>query len=169
MCHGLGISGLGISDHLKYKFITTKFQQIMNDVFKEATGLPQFIVILFFVQLIFFGALYYKVGDLVLLIVFLVVFLIGVLMVFSKLKIDISKERIRYSYFPLTIKVKEISWVEVDEFEIIKVSALSDFLGWGIKYSKKYGWGYITNAKYGIRIKKKMEIRLFFQLTIKKV
>ena len=45
-------------------------------------------------------------------------------------------------------------WKDVKKIELVKLSALSDFLGWGIRYSKKYGWGYITNSEDGLFIDK---------------
>lgn len=47
-----------------------------------------------------------------------------------------------------------MSWEDVKKIELVKLSALSDFLGWGIRYSKKYGWGYITDSEYGLFIEK---------------
>ena len=46
--------------------------------------------------------------------------------------------------------MKMLEWSSAQTIEIIKIDALSDFLGWGLRYSKKYGWGYILGNDYAI-------------------
>lgn len=125
----------------------------MSNQFKEKTGLPRFILVLFFFQFVFFilytltnsddkSLLYFSIGIL----------LLGIFLAFFSLVVVIDKNKITYKLFPFINK--SIDWNEVKEVEIVKISALSDFLGWGIRFSKKYGWGYITNTEYGLFIHK---------------
>lgn len=72
--------------------------------------------------------------------------------IFVRLIIENNKDRSRYRLFPLINK--SICWSEVKDIEVVKISAISDFLGWGIRFSKKFGWSYITNSEYGLFIRK---------------
>ena len=125
----------------------------MSNQFKEKTGLPKFILVLFIVQFVFFifytlsnsndkSLMYFSIG----------IFLLGIFLAFVKLTVVVDKEIIKYKLFPFINK--SIDWNEVKDIEIVKISALSNFLGWGIRFSKKYGWSYITNSEYGLFIKK---------------
>ncbi|MHC5354954.1 hypothetical protein ACYSNX_12470 [Myroides sp. LJL115] len=121
--------------------------------FNENTGMPKFILAIFIVQFIVFllfslnnkedkSLIYFATGIL----------LIGIFLAFTKLVLKINKNSIVYKFTPFTSN--KISWEDVKTIELVKLSALSDFLGWGIRYSRKYGWGYITNSEYGLFIEK---------------
>jgi c-di-AMP phosphodiesterase-like protein len=131
--------------------------------FKETTGFPMFIIVLFFVQFAFFiiytinnkedkSLIYFSIGILFL----------GILMLLTRLKIRITKNEIEYKMTPFIYK--KILMKDINEIKIIKISALSDFSGWGIRYSKKYGWGYITNSDYGLFIEKNNGKKLTFSI-----
>lgn len=121
--------------------------------FNEKTGMPKFILVIFIVQFIVFllysfnnkedkSLIYFSIGIL----------LIGIFLAFTKLVLKINKNSIIYKFTPFTSN--KMSWEDVKKIELVKLSALSDFLGWGIRYSKKYGWGYITDSEYGLFIEK---------------
>lgn len=127
----------------------------MNPTFNEKTKLPNFIHVIFAIQsLIFLFLVIENRSNLILKYVFFCIILLGFILLIAKLTITISKQSIKYNFYPFTFK-KKIDWSEIDRVKIIKVSAISDFSGWGIRFSKKYGWGYITSAEYAIQIFKK--------------
>src|SRR5690606_28434877 len=78
---------------------------------------------------------------------------LGLLLCFGTLKVQISPERIKYSMFPFVDR--ELPWSEIENYEVDSISPLGDFGGWGIRYSRKYGWSYIRDTNYVIAIKKK--------------
>lgn len=81
----------------------------------------------------------------------------------------------RYKLFPFHINYKKIDWKDLDVIHFSNISALSDLLGWGLRYSKKFGWAYIFNSddvillqlkngkKIAITIKNKSEIIEFLR------
>ncbi len=120
--------------------------------YKEQTRIPKFILVFFIIQFVFF--LFYIEKDNYKLYYIIGVSLIGILLYISKLTLKLSKRGIQYHFFPFF--VNDIKWSEVCECDIIKIDPISDFLGWGVKYSKKYGKGYIMgNSNYAILIKTK--------------
>jgi hypothetical protein len=131
--------------------------------FKEITRFPNFILALFLVQFIFFiiytlnnkedkSLIYFSVGILFL----------GILMFLTRLKIRLTKKEIEYKMTPFIYK--KISVKDIKKIQLIRISALSDFTGWGIRYSKKYGWGYITNSDYALFIEKNNGKKLTFSI-----
>ena len=97
------------------------------------------------IQLIVLLGLYLYKVDNKFLYAGIVVFMVSLI----KIKIILSENFIEYSIFPFfkkTIQYKQIKLLKISE-----LNAMSDFLGWGIRYSKKLGWGYIfftENAMY---------------------
>ncbi|HLV23946.1 MAG TPA: hypothetical protein VKY36_04110 [Moheibacter sp.] len=55
---------------------------------------------------------------------------------------------------------KQLTWDEIGNCEIVKISPLGDFMGWGFRFSSKYGWPYIFDTKYAIVIQKKNSKKL---------
>lgn len=117
----------------------------MTSSFKEITRMPKFILILFGIQLAVFLLLFIK-NDSYDLEIFYILIPVTFLLIFAKMEIFFDKEHIRYKLFPLHISYKEIEWTSIEEIQIVKIDALSDFLGWGLRYSKRFGWGYIFNS-----------------------
>ncbi len=126
----------------------------MKKKFTEATGLPKFILAIFIIQFVVFliyslnkpedkSLIYFSVGILI----------IGIFLTLTRLKIEIDEKMVSYKFSPFSSR--KINWSDIDTFEIISLSAIGDFLGWGIRYSKKYGWGYITESNSAIFITKK--------------
>ena len=81
--------------------------------------------------------------------------LIGLVLLVSGLKLEIGSSSIKYSFFPFLIAKREIRWSEIESIQIKEANALSNFLGWGIRYSSKYGWAYITDSESALFITKK--------------
>lgn len=78
---------------------------------------------------------------------------VGILFFFGYLKVNLNNEGILYAMPPFINK--KLNWSEIEKYEIISISPLNDFLGWGIKRSSKYGWSYILETNYAITITKK--------------
>jgi len=126
----------------------------MKHTYKEQKGIPKFILIVFIVQFLVFLGFYFKNKEDKSLIYFIIgIIIIGIILAFSKLTLEISKDKIQYRFSPFPTRT--INWSEIDTYSIIKLSALSDFLGWGVRYSKKYGKGYIINTDYALFFKTK--------------
>lgn len=50
-----------------------------------------------------------------------------------KLKVQINSEEIRYQMLPFHRKARRIPWKEVTACQILKINALKEFGGWGIR------------------------------------
>jgi hypothetical protein len=134
---------------------------------KETFKFPKILAILFVVQFAFF-IIYFlnNEEDRTLLLFSIVIFVIGVILAFAKFHLYIGNNGISYSLFPFTSKV--IQWKDVKNCEINKISALDDFSGWGIRYSKKYGWGYIFDSSYALSVFNTNGRRITFSIKDKK-
>jgi hypothetical protein len=144
----------------------------MKTEIKEISKIPSFIMILFGIQLIVFLFLYIKTksSDLQ---IFYILLPVTLILALSKMTIVLNAKSFKYKLFPLHLNFKEIEWKEMKQIQISKIDALSDFLGWGLRYSKKYGWGYIFSSndailltfkndkKIAITIKDKTEVIQF--------
>ena len=118
----------------------------MKNIFLKKVKFPKIIIFIFWIQFIFFGAYFYNKMEASLLIFFIGLILLGVFLSSSYTKLKITESHIEYGLIPL--KKNIIKWNNVQKYEILKISALSDFLGWGIRYSKKFGWCYIMRGDY---------------------
>ena len=136
---------------------------MLSKEYKETTGLPNFILILFVIQFLFFviytinnredkSLIYYSIGTLIL----------GALLFFIKLTIKINNQYFEYKMIPFVNR--KILFKDIKAIKVIKISAISDYLGWGIRYSKKYGWGYITKSDFAIFIEKNNGKKLTFSI-----
>lgn len=117
----------------------------MKSEIKETSRLPGFILILFAIQLIVFLFLFIKnkKSDLE---IFYVLVPISLILIFLKMSIVVGSTSFKYKLFPFHFNYKKIDWNDINEVHISKISALSDFLGWGLRYSRKFGWAYIFNS-----------------------
>jgi hypothetical protein len=87
-------------------------------------------------------------------IIFVVVILISTLCIilpyFLTLKVEIKTSNIEIAIKPL-YKYR-INKNDIISLSLIKVDYLKDFFGIGYKYSKKYGYGFITGNGYCLQI-----------------
>lgn len=90
---------------------------------------------------------------------------IGMLLYFGFLNVKFTGDGIQYSMPPFV--KKKIKWEEIDKYEIISISPLNDFLGWGIRSSTKYGRSYILDTNYAIFITKKNGTKLTLSINDK--
>ncbi len=115
----------------------------MNDnKVSEVTKTPRFILVLFFIQLFVFIFFLNKENKMDLEI-FYILIPVTLLLTLSFLKVVFKKDNLEYQLFPIHIKPQKAYWNEMENIKIVKIDAISDFLGWGLRYSRKYGWGYI--------------------------
>jgi len=132
---------------------TKQIPTSMN-VYTEKSSLPRFILLIFVLQFTLFG-LYYLQNpeDKVLLYFSIFIFSIGLFLLYVELKIQLTKETIRYRMRPF--RNHRIKWEELRSAKIMQTSAIAVFAGWGIRYSKTYGKGYITDAEYALYLQLK--------------
>ncbi len=78
---------------------------------------------------------------------------LGILLYFGYLNVKLDEEGIQYSMPPFVNK--KINWNDIENYEIVNISPLNDFFGWGIRRSSKYGKSYILETNYAIAITKK--------------
>ncbi|MEM7299192.1 MAG: hypothetical protein AAF391_13120 [Bacteroidota bacterium] len=123
--------------------------------FQEASRMPAFILVLFVLNFIIFGAIYWYKANPVILWVGVSVLLIGIFLISIKLSLNVHANGISYQLFPFHMKEREIGWEQLDEAKLVRISALRDFGGWGLRYSGSHGWGYIMNGVWGLKISTK--------------
>ena len=117
----------------------------MENEYSESIGTPFIVALLLFVLLgillAFVGFDNYIYPIIILLLVSLI-----------RLRVSINTNELRYSVFPFVRKKVPLS--EIQSFEIKKLNALGDFLGWGIRYSTQLGWAYIFFTKEALYLTK---------------
>ena len=124
--------------------------KIEKDYYTEKIKLPAFILVIYWVVFLFFIGYSWKKDDYSLTTT-IIVAVVGLLLHFQVFKLKITNSYIEYSMFPFVRK--KIDRSTIKSYEIINISALGDFGGWGIRYSGKYGWGYIMNGGYAVFLK----------------
>ncbi|AIM36900.1 hypothetical protein KO02_09505 [Sphingobacterium sp. ML3W] len=120
----------------------------------EKTRMPRTMLVILVFQFLLLMLLYIRDREnqsfmIIALIIGLLVFFLW----FSSLSLKIDSEAIAYRFTPFISN--RIPWHNIKYTEVIKLEALQDFAGWGIRHSKKYGWAYITDAEYGLFIERK--------------
>jgi hypothetical protein len=130
--------------------------------YSQTTKFPRILLFCFFLTIIpilFFCLKENKIDWVLFLILFCIVLILNL---FS-CKIEISNYELKYNLFPLIFN-KTIKWDDVVKVELIRLNALYDFLGWGLRYSIKYGWGYIFEGDYGLFISTKNGRKVVFSI-----
>ena len=135
----------------------------MKNEIKEISKLPSFIFVLFGIQLIIFLYLIIKTKS-EYLEIFYILLPVTIILLVLKLTVVIDSRIFKYRLFPFHFGYKEIEWKEIEMVEISKIDALSDFMGWGLRYSTKYGWGYIFNSNDAILLTLKNGKKLVFTI-----
>ena len=74
------------------------------------------------------------------------------LLLFTRLKTEISANGISVKFFPIYVFDKVIKWEEIDRIYIRHYKPLSEFGGWGVRISYKHGMAYNVKGKSGIQI-----------------
>lgn len=114
--------------------------------------MPMFINLLFVINTIIFAVLYCRNTSTTALWSFVLILIVGLLLASIKLTITANKEYISWQIFPFHLNERQWTWNNLEELELIKISALADFGGWGLRYSSTYGWGYILSGEWGLRL-----------------
>ncbi|CAI8931109.1 hypothetical protein [Chryseobacterium sp. IT-36CA2] len=74
------------------------------------------------------------------------------ILLFSKLKIIVDMNNIKYSFFPFIPFYKILNKKDIKKAYIGNLIDFYSTIGWGIRYSRKYGWGYILDSEKVIYI-----------------
>ena len=123
---------------------------------KESQSFHPFVIVLSVFTLVFVNFLLVYLSEMQPVLVFLIMlfnFTLGLVILFTQLKVEYDHDRIRLRFFPLLFKEKNIHWSEVDRAYIRSYSPLKEFGGWGIRVSrKKYGKAYNTRGNLGLQL-----------------
>jgi hypothetical protein len=74
------------------------------------------------------------------------------ILLFSRLTIIIDNDHIKYSFFPFIPFYKVLNRKDIKKVYIGNLNDFYSTIGWGIRYSAKYGWGYILDSEKVIYI-----------------
>ncbi|MCS3553158.1 MULTISPECIES: hypothetical protein [unclassified Sphingobacterium] len=113
-------------------------------IFKEKHKLPKFILIIYMIQYVVL-TLYYLKMDVMPVYYHFPAIIIGVLLFICRCKLILNDNGILTNSFFYLFK-RKYDLKNTDSCKFDSISALGDFGGWGIRYSKKYGWSYIFSS-----------------------
>ena len=87
----------------------------------------------------------------------LIILLIAVLFAYLKLKTRIDEKGIQYQYKPLHFSYRLITWESINNCYVRNYNGISEYGGWGIKFSfrKKKGKSFTTKGNIGLQIELK--------------
>ncbi|WP_372745720.1 hypothetical protein [Lutibacter sp.] len=107
-----------------------------------------------------------KLGSLIGIIIVLIV---ALLFVFLKLKTRVDEIGIHYKFYPFQFNFKTIPWKNIAKCYIRKYEAISEYGGWGIKYSffTKRGKCYTTKGNIGLQLELKNGKKILFGTQLK--
>lgn len=95
----------------------------------------------------------YQAGELSveMLVVLVVVFTLAIaLIILIKLEIEIKNKALHYRFVPFIWSWRKIRAEEITSYEFKKVSPLTDFGGYGYRWTPKRGPGYIIDGDYAL-------------------
>lgn len=119
-------------------------QLLMNRILTLTLGVP--------VIAAFFIAIFYKNSPGLTIVIGSLVFVV-LLMGSLKMTVRVNRQGIFFKYIPFHFSEQFIPWEKIHEWELIKVNAITDFGGIGIRYSRTKK-GFIINSKAGLEIRK---------------
>ena len=88
-------------------------------------------------------------------------FLVLALLYISKLRVKVSNKVIYYQFFPFHLKAHQIRLKEIESFKSITYSPITDYGGWGIRYSFR-GTAYNVSGNKGVHIELKSGKKILF-------
>lgn len=142
----------------------------MKPIFKENTHLPALMFIFYVASIVMIGTYLWEqampCAESCLIIASLV--LLGLFLASVRLTVLLNPTALQYRMRPFHWKKKQIPWDSIKTIKIKKVTALTDFGGWGVRYTRKYGWAYMTGSDYAIYIVKKNDKKLALAIKDKK-
>jgi len=71
---------------------------------------------------------------------------------YLNLKTTINENGIHIVFSGIPFCKKIVLWDDISTIEVVEYSPLSDYGGWGVKYSIGNGWCYNVSGTYGIKI-----------------
>lgn len=80
-----------------------------------------------------------------------VILFIGGLFFSMKQTIRVDEQGVHYKQVPLINSFKTIPWVNIQNWELKEISPLTDFGGWGIRYTGSKT-GYIMQGDFGLEL-----------------
>lgn len=113
-------------------------------IFEEKHRLPKFILIIYSIQYVVL-TLYDLNQGLMPAYYHIPTIIIGFLLFGCRSKLILNDDGILTNSFFYFFK-RKYDLKEIDSCKFANISALGNFGGWGIRYSKKYGWSYIFNS-----------------------
>lgn len=136
----------------------------MRKQITQKMGTPWWLTLALLVILV---GLYFYEGASDYLYAMIVVFVVSLI----RLKVIFAPDSISYRIYPFF--KRKVYYSEVKSIKVAPLNALSDFWGWGVRYSMRLGWGYIfftkkaiyletEKGKRVISVKDKEEIIAFF-------
>jgi hypothetical protein len=75
-----------------------------------------------------------------------------VLLVVTKLDLVIDNAGITFTYFPNQRTPVHYPWAVIATAQVLTINPIRDFLGWGKKHSRKYGWGYLSRGNHILHV-----------------
>lgn len=73
------------------------------------------------------------------------------LIYFTELRVEISRESLKYQFYPFHLKVYEIKHDEIETYDQITYSPLKDYGGWGINHTVN-GSAYNISGNKGVKM-----------------
>lgn len=84
----------------------------------------------------------------------IIVLIVGLLFLKLKLKTRVDEKGVHYQFFPFHLSYKLIRWESISNCYIRNYDGISEFGGWGIKFSfKNKGKSFTTKGNIGLQIK----------------
>ena len=68
-----------------------------------------------------------------------------------KLTVEVHKNGIHICFFPLYSRI--ISFKDMNSYEVSQYKPISDYGGWGIRWSSEKGWAYNVSGNRGVQLK----------------
>ncbi|HEY8959123.1 hypothetical protein [Chitinophaga sp.] len=138
----------------------TQTSNNMPDIFKEQSSVFRPIFLLTFIPvlailiaLLIKGIKHNDLSDIIPASLFILINLLVILILgMSKLTLLITETGISFSYRPYVVKNTTYNWEQIASVQLLQIDLLKEFKGWGKKYSKQYGWGYLTKGDYIIHL-----------------
>jgi len=87
----------------------------------------------------------------------IIIAVVFILFLYLKLKTRIDEKGVYYQFFPFQWNSKFIPWKNIDKCYVRKYNAITEFGGWGIKFSfrKNIGKAVTTKGKIGLQLELK--------------